>query len=105
MRAIGGKPKLTREAALAFYQAHARTTPSVAAAMRDLRLLSKAELKRLLLWRERMVDARKVLLADLAKQARRAARYAHARVCVCVLHCTRLIFDVSIMQWKRRAGQ
>jgi len=69
-----GKPKLDREAALAFFQAHARTTPSLVAAMRDVRLLSKAELKRLLLWRERMVDARKVLLADLAKQLRRNAK-------------------------------
>jgi AdoMet-dependent rRNA methyltransferase SPB1 len=58
---------LSREAAIAFYAAHPQTPATMQAQMRDLRLLSRSDLKKMLQWRERMRTARDALVASIAE--------------------------------------
>jgi AdoMet-dependent rRNA methyltransferase SPB1 len=55
---------LSREAAIAFYAAHPQTPGSMQAQLRDIRLLSRTDLKKILQWRERMRKARDMLVDD-----------------------------------------
>ena len=60
---------MTREAAIAFYTAHPKTPPAIADQLRDIRLLSKTELKRILMWHARMRKARADLLEAMNEAA------------------------------------
>jgi AdoMet-dependent rRNA methyltransferase SPB1 len=62
---------MSREATIAFVLAHAKTPTTIASQLRDVRLLPRTDLKKILLWRERMRRARAELIASLQPKSER----------------------------------